>query len=78
MQLLCFLLFVMLISPERVQAYLDPGTGSYIIQLIAGGGLGLVFIAKHHWSQIKNFIFKRKSSNTLDEDEKNAIKKKNS
>lgn len=44
------LIFVLMIKPSF--AYVDPGSGSYIIQLILAGLLGMIFYIK----QIKNFL----------------------
>ena len=32
-------------------AYLDPGTGSIILQLLLGGVAGIAFVMKFYWSQ---------------------------
>ncbi len=37
-------------------AYLDPGTGSYIFQLLLAGIVGLAFVIKVFWSRIKGFF----------------------
>jgi hypothetical protein len=37
-------------------AYLDPGTGSMILQLLLGGVAGLVVIFKMYWARIKEFF----------------------
>jgi len=37
-------------------AYLDPGTGSYIFQLLIAGALGAVFTLKIFWAKIKVFF----------------------
>lgn len=37
-------------------AYLDPGTGSYFLQLIIAGLLGLLFVLKTYWRRIKVFL----------------------
>ncbi|HEX9817921.1 MAG TPA: hypothetical protein VGA89_03490 [Patescibacteria group bacterium] len=50
-----FLAFV-LIFPPVVQAYLDPGTGSYITQLIIGGLVGGLYLLKVYFSKIVSFI----------------------
>jgi hypothetical protein len=51
--------------PFNVHAYLDPGTGSYFLQLIIAGLLGSLFTVKLYWKKIKNFFItiflKRKS-----------------
>ena len=57
--------------PENTRAYLDPGTGSYIVQLILAGLLGGVFAAKVFWKEIKAFfknLFSRKDKDHKDED----------
>lgn len=33
-------------------AYLDPGSGSFIIQLLAAGFLGGLFLVKTYWQKI--------------------------
>jgi hypothetical protein len=41
-----------------ILSYLDPGTGSFIIQLLIGGLLSSVFLVKIFWKRITG-IFKR-------------------
>ncbi len=36
--------------------YLDPGSGSYLIQVIIAGALGVIFFFKIIWNWIKNFF----------------------
>jgi hypothetical protein len=43
--------------------YIDPGMGSYIIQGIIAGALGLIFYFKTARQRIKHF-FKRKTNNS--------------
>ena len=51
------LLFVCLLSyPRSVFAYLDPGTGSYIFQIVIAGLLGAAFAVKVFWVKIKTFL----------------------
>ena len=52
--LLDLLLLVILIAAfERpVHAYLDPGSGSMLLQLVLGGFAGLVVIAKLYWRRL--------------------------
>jgi len=42
--------------PYNVHAYLDPGTGSYFLQLIIAGFLGSLFAIKFQWKKIKTFF----------------------
>jgi uncharacterized membrane protein len=49
--------------PLPLRAYLDPGTGSYILQIILAAILGGLFALKLFWHRIKLFlkrIFSRK------------------
>jgi hypothetical protein len=39
--------------PTRAFAYLDPGTGSFILQAAIAGVMGAVFTIKLYWSRIK-------------------------
>ena len=44
--------------PKVVYAYVDPGTGSYILQLIAGFIFGGLLGVKIYWKKIKSFVIK--------------------
>ena len=37
-------------------AYLDPGTGSIILQLLLGGVAGGIVIFKLYWARLKSFF----------------------
>jgi len=43
------------------RAYLDPGSGSVLIQLLIAGLLGAAFIIKAFWSKIKAFFTRSKA-----------------
>ncbi|MCL4561557.1 MAG: hypothetical protein M1281_13210 [Chloroflexi bacterium] len=43
---------------EKVLAYLDPGSGSFLIQLLIGVGVGSLFLIKGYWSKIRKLLFK--------------------
>ncbi len=45
--------------PHRDTAYLDPGSGSYLLQLLIAGLLGVLFVIKAYWRTIKSFISDR-------------------
>ena len=59
-----FLLFnVWMIVWEKVAfAYLDPVTGTFILQFIFGGIATLVTAVKLNWHKIKPYIIKKKSA----------------
>jgi hypothetical protein len=52
----------------RPQAYLDPGSGSFLIQLLIAGLVGAGFIIKAYWKKIKGF-FNRSASKNDDDSE---------
>jgi hypothetical protein len=52
-------IFLLLISPVTLQlayGYLDPGTGSYILQLLIGGLLGGLFAVGLFWKRVLAFL----------------------
>jgi len=59
--ILLFMIFIFslyVIFPEKAYAYIDPGTGSYIFQLIVGAFLGGLFAIKLSWRRIFGFFGK--------------------
>jgi hypothetical protein len=61
-----YITFISLLFPNVANAYLDPGTGSYIVQVLiavfATGG----YLLKLYWGRIKKFV----SKNNEDKDRK--------
>ena len=53
-----FMVGVFLFVPEEAFAYLDPGTGSYVIQVIIALILGVIYSLKLYWTKIKEFALK--------------------
>jgi len=49
-------LTVILINYDFAYAYLDPGTGSYILQLVMAGLLGALLALKIFWRNIKAYL----------------------
>ncbi len=47
-------LVALIVIPQSVSAYLDPGVGSMIWQLLVAVGLGLVFTLKMYWQKLKD------------------------
>jgi hypothetical protein len=47
-----------LIYARNAFAYIDPGTGSFVLQLIIGALLGAAFAVKSFWKNIKAFFSK--------------------
>jgi len=53
--LILTLIYVLGWTPDA-QAYLDPGTGSMVLQLLMASFLGFLFTLKTYWRKFKNFI----------------------
>jgi len=47
------------LQPLTAHAYLDPGTGSYLLQLLIAGIAGGLYAAKVYWRQLKVRFFSR-------------------
>jgi hypothetical protein len=41
------------VAPPAPRAYLDPGSGSILLQLLVAGILGGLFVARSFWGKIK-------------------------
>ena len=54
-------------ATQPAQAYVDPGTGAMLLQLLLGGVAGLMVIIKLYWARLKEF-FRRKPSPSSDVD----------
>lgn len=64
-----------LLAPNDAHAYLDPGTGSMIIQIVAGAVLGATLTVKMWWFRVKALFsatestFRDKAKNIPDDDD---------
>ena len=56
LRFIAFLSAMFLLWPTSAHAYLDPGTGSYIIQITIAMLVSIGFILKHRWSQLTSFL----------------------
>ena len=54
-------------SPKVEPLYLDPGSGSILIQLIIASALGAALIVKTSWGKIKKFFQRNTSENSEEE-----------
>jgi len=60
--LVVFAVGVSLAFPAPAAAYIDPGTGSLVLQMLIAGALGAAFAVKRFWRKIVAFlssVFKR-------------------
>jgi hypothetical protein len=44
---------------KEAYAYVDPGTGSYLLQILVAGFLGLLYALRLYWARLKNFLTSR-------------------
>jgi len=54
----------LLLQTKPAFAYLDPGTGGMLIQIILGGVAGLAVAGKLFWHQLRSFFGFDKDDNT--------------
>ena len=62
-------LFGILFFPGSAHAYIDPGTGSLILQIVFATIASSLVVIKMYWLRIKNFFKKGKSEQTAPDDE---------
>lgn len=55
--------------------YLDPGSGSFIIQLLLGAGLGLMVGAKLYWAKLRSFFSRNKMETPQTQDDTYEIER---
>ena len=60
-------LYFVWVSETQVHAYLDPGSGSMLVQLLLGGVAGAAVIMKLGWQRFKDVFRSSKSKQTKDE-----------
>jgi hypothetical protein len=46
----------LLLTADDAQAYLDPGTGSLVLQIVAGSVLAVAYTVKVYWRRITSFF----------------------
>ena len=57
---LSFLLLISVFSIQPLNAYIDPGTGSTIIQLLIAGSVTILYTTKVYWKSIRSFFSRKK------------------
>ena len=55
-----FVALLILCVPSKAYAYIDPGTGSMILQGLIAGLMGVLFTIKTYWTRINSFLFRPK------------------
>jgi len=56
-----FAFFLIFVIPQPVSAYLDPGFGSMVWQILAAVAFSAAFTVKIYWQKIKNFFSRSKT-----------------
>ena len=53
---ICFVVLFVWMLETRADAYLDPGSGSMLVQLLLGGVAGVAVIAKLGWQRFRDLF----------------------
>lgn len=56
---------------KNLLLYVDPGSGSYLVQMIIAGVLAVLFYFKNIWFKVKSFFTKIKKSDSNRDDPPN-------
>lgn len=48
--------FIFVLSTSNAYAYLDPGTGSILLQGLIGAVASGMFVAKMYWAKLKSYV----------------------
>lgn len=51
-----FMVVFMLVFSEKAHAYIDPGTGSMVIQIFIATFAGIIYAIKLQWNNLKAFL----------------------
>jgi fluoride ion exporter CrcB/FEX len=62
LQLLLLLAVLLLATPTQLAAYIDPGSGSFFVQMLVAGVLGGLVTLKTFWKQVKSYFSRSNSS----------------
>ena len=47
---------ILLVCPADAWAYVDPGTGSYLFQILIAGGMAGVYTLRRYWDVLKTTL----------------------
>lgn len=56
---------IVVASEQPAHAYLDPGSGSYALQIAIAGVMGALFSVKMFWSRIKESVSGRQNRDAV-------------
>lgn len=66
-------IFIFLLVIKPAYAYLDPGTGSMILQLLLGGVAGALMVGKLYFRKIRSFFAGLLGRQAQDENRKDEV-----
>ena len=61
--ILVFSMFLSILIVDSAYAYIDFGTGSYVLQILAASAIGAIFFIKKYLNTIKRFFIRKSTSN---------------
>ena len=64
-----FFALALALTPTTAYAYLDPGTGSFILQMLIASFLGAVLYVRLAWDRTRLFFTRRFSPNRIEDPE---------
>jgi hypothetical protein len=64
---------ISIMMSSEAHAYVDPGTGSYLLQILIAGLLGAAFALKIYWNKLKGFISSSRSERKKRGDDRPSI-----
>ena len=70
-------LALLALLPRLVLGYLDPGSGSMLLQVLLGGAVGLIVVVKLYWNNILSLLHIRKAASKESELEANEAPRPN-
>jgi hypothetical protein len=56
LRLLCYLTLVSILVPGTAHAYVDPSTGSILLQVLVAGVLGAAFTVRQWWGRLATAV----------------------
>ncbi len=68
-----FALFLIIVVPSTAHAYIDPGTGSYLVQILIAIFAGGAFILRTFWANIKGMFSKKTKETESDAISNNVV-----
>lgn len=64
-----FFLYIIL-STDTSHAYIDPGSGSMLLQVLIASILGILTVIKIYWARLKTFFSSKSDTNSSEETKK--------